>query len=92
MQKKGVSGLNYDEIVKTVPSIPHQLKRFEVAFSKVRLVPNEKEKFNAWIQIVVDSYKKAKSSSSSSKSSSSTKAGAGIPKVFRFLYTRIKRK
>ena len=42
--------ISYDKIVKCVPTVPGQLMKFQVAFSKARLVPMEREKFNTWIK------------------------------------------
>jgi len=49
------------------------------------LVPVEREKFNTWLNTVVDAYKKNSAASSSSAHSRAGNAGAGIPKNFQVL-------
>ena len=66
-KKKGL-WVTYDKIVQAVPTLPGQLQRFKVAFSKAKLVPIERTKFNSWMSTMVDAYKKAISSSSSTVS------------------------
>ncbi len=90
--KKKNLWVSYDKIVQAVPTLPGQLQRFKVAFSKVKLVPIERTKFNSWVSTVVDAYKKATSSSSSKSSSSSVKAGSGIPRSFQVLVHKNQKK